>query len=478
MAEESLKKKTVKGVAWTSLDQALNLGFGFVIGVILARLLSPSDYGLLAMIAVFNSIAYAFVNSGFGSALVRKPDLIEDDMTTAFSFNIVVSVAMTGVLWVAAPLVAAFYEKPILIWLVRAEAFLLIISALGLVQNTQLMRALNFKARMIINASSQVLAGVVAILAAYRGFGVWSLVIQHYISNVVSLTLLWVFSPWRPKGKWNKLSFKYLWGYGSKILASGLLNRIYSNIYPIIIGKFYSAADLGYYTRAGGYAGLPSHGLTNVLQQVTFPVLSQIQNDDERLSNSYRRMLRFSVFWVFPIMIGMAALAYPLIISLVTEKWAPCVPYLQVICFSSMWFPVHAINLNLLKVKGRSDLFLRLEIIKKIIITVAIFICVPFGIMGICIGSVCTSIINLAINTYYTGKFIHVGFLRQMMDMVPTLLNSLVMGAAIYFATMPIENNLIKLAIGVPLGVALYLCVAWLFRLPELKEAIDIIHRR
>lgn len=475
---ESLKKKTVKGVAWTSLDQVATLGFGFVIGVILARLLSPSDYGMLAMIAVFNAIAFAFINSGFGNALIRKPDLTEDDNTTAFSFNIVVAFVMVGIIWLIAPFVAKFYDKPILTTLLRVEGFLLIVSSLRIVQDTQLSRNLNFKAKMIVSVASQVIAGVVAITAAYRGFGVWSLVIQHYVSGVTGLVLLWAISRWRPRGKWNKASFGYLWGYGSKLLASGLLDTVYTNIYPIVIGKVYSAADLGQYTRAQGYASLPSQGLTSVLQQVTFPVLSQIQDDDDRLASGYRRILRFAVFIIFPIMMGMATLARPLVISLVTDKWVQCVPYLQVICFASMWYPVHAINLNLLQVKGRSDLFLRLEIIKKVIITIAIFICVHFGIMGICIGSVCTSIICLAINTYYTGKLIHVGFFRQMKDMTPTLLASLVMGAIIYFAVMAFDSDIIKLAIGIPLGLVVYLSVAKVFRMTELQEAIDIIRRK
>ena len=475
---ESLKKKTVKGVAWTSLDQVATLGFGFVIGVILARILSPSDYGLLAMIAVFNAIAIAFVNSGFGNALVRKPDLTENDNSTAFYFNIVAGVVMAGVIWMIAPLVAKFYDKPILCQLLRVEGLLLIISSFTIVQNAQLSRALNFKAKMIINVTSQVLAGVIAIVAAYRGFGVWSLVIQHIASGIIRMILLWVLSPWRPRGRWDKRSFGYLWGYGSKLLASGVLDTIYGNIYPIVIGKFYSAADLGQYTRATHYAYMPSKGLTSVLQQVSFPVLSQIQEDTERLANSYRRMLRFSVFIVFPIMIGMLALARPLVIALVTDKWAPCVPYLRVICLASMWYPVHAINLSLLQVKGRSDLFLRLEIIKKVIITVAVFVCVPFGVIGICYGAVCTSLINLAINTYYTGKLIYVGFIRQMLDMTPTLLASLAMGAAVYFAVMPFDNNWVKLAIGIPLGMVLYLAIAKVFRMPELQEALDIIHRR
>ena len=475
---ESLKQKTVKGVAWTSLDQVATLGFGFVIGVILARILSPDDYGLLAMITVFNAIAYAFINCGFGNALVRKPDLTENDNSTAFYFNIVAGVVMAGVIWLIAPLVAMFYDKPILCQLLRVEGLLLIVSSFTIVQNTQLTRALNFKAKMIINVASQVLAGAIAIVAAYRGFGVWSLVIQHIASGIIRMILLWVISPWRPRGQWDKRSFGYLWGYGSKLLASGLLDTIYTNIYPIIIGKFYSAADLGQYTRAKQYAAMPSTSLTGVIQQVTFPVLSQIQDDDQRLGNNYRRMLRFTVFIVFPIMIGMAVLAYPLVITLVTDKWAPCVPYLQIICFSSMWYPVHAINLNLLQVKGRSDLFLRLEIIKKILITVVVFICVPFGIIGICCGSVFTSLACLAINTYYTGKLINVGFVRQMMDMTPTLLASLAMGAVVYFAVMPFGSDVVKLAVGIPLGMVLYLGIAKVCRMPELQEALDIIHRR
>ena len=475
---ESLKKKTVKGVAWTSLDQVTSIGFGFVIGVILARLLSPSDYGLLAMIGVFSAIAFSFLDSGFSSALVRKPDLTEDDNTTAFCFNLVAGIVLFGIIWLIAPWVSRFYDKPILNPLLRAEGSLLIISSFKFVQNTQLTRALNFKAKMIIRVTSNVLGGVVGIIAAYKGLGVWALVVMHIAGALIGLVLLWIISPWRPRGRWNKASFHYLWGFGSRLLTSGLLDTVYKNIYPIIIGKFYSAADLGQYTRANQYAQMPAGTLTGVLQQVTFPVLSQIQDDITRLGQSYRRMLRFTVFIVFPIMMGMAALAHPLVITLVTGKWAQCIPYLQVICFASMWYPVHAINLNLLQVKGRSDLFLRLEIIKKAIITIAIFICVPFGIMGICVGAVCTSIICLGINTYYTGKLIHVGFVRQMMDMTPTLLNAIVMGAVVYLVTMPLSTEWLKVVVGIPAGIVFYLAVAKIFRLPELQEALDILHRR
>ena len=475
---ESLKKKTVKGVAWTSLNQVTDIGFGFVIGIILARLLSPSDYGLLAMIAVFNSIAFAFLDSGFANALVRKPDLTEDDNTTAFCFNLIAGVVLFGIIWLIAPFVSKFYDKPILTPLLRAEGSLLIITAFKLVQTTQLTRALNFKAKMVIRVTSSVLGGIIGIIAAYRGLGVWALVVMHIASALIGLVLLWILSPWRPRGRWSKASFNYLWGYGSKLLASGLLNTIYNNIYPIIIGKFYSAADLGQYTRAKQYANMPSGTLTGVIQQVTFPVLSTIQEDNARLGDCYRRMLRFTVFIVFPVMMGMVALARPLVIALVTDKWAECVPYLQVICFVSMWYPVHAINLNLLQVKGRSDLFLRLEIIKKIIGVCVISISVSYGVMGLCWGSLCSALICLFVNTYYTGKLINVGFARQMIDMTPTLLASLAMGVVVYLATLPIGSDVLKLAVGIPLGMALYLAVAKIFRMPELKEALDILHRR
>lgn len=475
---ESLKEKTVKGVAWTSVDQVANLGLSFIIGVILARILSPSDYGLLAMIAVFNAIAMAFLDSGFGNALIRKPDLTENDNSTAFYFNIIAGIIMFGVIWLISPFVAAFYEKPILTQLLRVEGIILIMSSFKIVQNTQLSRALNFKAKTIINVSSNILSGLVAIIAANKGFGVWSLVVQHITSGIVQLVLLWLISPWRPKGKWDKTSFKYLWGYGSKLLASGLLDTVYRNIYPIIIGKLFSAADLGQYTRAQGYAQLPSQGITSVIQQVTFPVLSQIQEDETRLGDSYRRMLRFTAFLVFPVLVGMAVLAYPLVVVLVTDKWAQCVPYLQIICFAFMWYPIHAINLSLLQVKGRSDLFLKLEIIKKAITTIAIFCSVPFGIIGICVGSVCTSVICLSINTVYTGKLINMGFSRQMRELSPTLLLSLAMGALVFFATNPLSSNPFKLLVGIPVGIVFYLLSAKLFHMPELKEAISILKKQ
>lgn len=475
---DSLKQRAVKGVAWTAIDQATYIGLNFVIGVILARMLSPEEFGLLAMIAVFNAIAQAFLDSGFGAALIRKPEIQESDRSTAFYFNIIAGVVLFGVLFLAAPLIAQFYKQPILTGLVRWEGFLLVIAGFNIVQQAQLTRDLRFKAKAIIRASSTLLSGLAGIAAAFKGAGVWSLVIMHIAFNAVSLVMLWVFSPWRPRSGWSRDSFRYLWGFGSKMLASSVIDRIYGQIYPMVIGKFFSAASLGQYSRASQYAQLPSHTVTNVLQQVTFPVLSKMQDDNERLGVNYRRILRFSAFVVFPVMLLMAALAKPMVVVLVTDKWLPCVPYLQLICLASMWFPVHAINLNLLQVKGRSDLFLRLEIIKKLIVTVVMFCSIPFGIIGMCAGRIFTSLVCLAINTYYTGKLINVGFFMQMRDLLPTFVNSLIMGVIVYVAVMPLANLWLQLILGILVGAAYYLAAAYVLRLPELKEVVKIISRK
>ena len=475
---DSLKQKAVKGVAWTAVDQATYIGLNFVIGVILARLLSPSEFGLLAMIAVFNAIAQAFLDSGFGAALIRKPQVSEADRSTAFYFNIIAGAVLFGVLFLAAPFIARFYAQPILQPLVRWEAFLLVIAGFNIVQQAQLSRDLNFKAKAIIRASSTLLSGGIAILAAYRGAGVWSLVLMHIAFNAIQLVMLWLMSPWRPHSGWSRQSFSYLWGFGSKMLASSVIDKVYMQIYPIVIGKFFTPADLGQYARASQYAQLPSHTMTNVIQQVTFPVLSQIQQDGERLSSSYRRILRLSAFLIFPVMIALAVLARPVVVALVTDKWEPCVPYLQLICLASMWFPIHAINLNLLQVKGRSDLFLRLEIIKKVVGFTVLFGSIPFGIIGMCAGRILTSVVCLAINTYYTGQLIDVGFFKQMRDLLPSLTNSLLMGIVIYVAVLPLNNLWLQIAVGLASGATFYLATAAVFRSHELREAMDIVRHK
>ena len=478
MSEQTLKQATTKGLFWSSVERFSNQGVQFVFSIILARLLSPSDYGIIAMVTIFFAVAQSFVDSGFSNALVRKTDRVEEDLSTCFYFNIGVGIIAYIVLFLIAPLVANFYNQPILSPIIRITGLGVILNSLCVVQQALFTIKIDFKSQAKITLSATVISGIVGILLAYQGYGIWALVWQGVASSIVRMGLLWLMSKWRPRTGFSKSSFNYLFGYGSKLLASGLLDTIYNNIYPIVIGKFYNPAQLGNYSRALGWAQLPSANITSILQRVTFPVLSAIQDDSLRLQNSYRRLLKLSAFIVFPLMMGLAAIASPLIRVILTAKWDGCVLYLQILCFALMLYPIHAINLNLLQVKGRSDLFLRLEIIKKIIGVVILIITIPLGITAMCLGMVFSSIICLIVNTYYTSRFIDVGLLTQLKDLRIILINSLVMGGGIYILTSFIDIEGLKLVMGIVIGFLLYFIGSFYFSKAELQEVISLIKKK
>ena len=475
---ESLKQATTKGLFWSSVERFSNQGVQFVFSIILARLLSPSDYGIIAMVTIFFAVAQSFVDSGFSNALVRKTDRVEEDLSTCFYFNIGVGIIAYIVLFLIAPLVANFYNQPILSPIIRITGLGVILNSLCVVQQALFTIKIDFKSQAKITLSATVISGIVGIILAYQGYGIWALVWQGVASSIVRMGLLWLMSKWRPRTGFSKSSFNYLFGYGSKLLASGLLDTIYNNIYPIVIGKFYNPAQLGNYSRALGWAQLPSANITSILQRVTFPVLSTIQDDTLRLQNSYRRLLKLSAFIVFPLMMGLAAMASPLIRVILTAKWDGCVLYLQILCFALMLYPIHAINLNLLQVKGRSDIFLRLEIIKKIIGVIILIITIPLGITAMCLGMVFSSIICLIINTYYTNRFIDIGLLTQLKDLKIILINSLVMGGGIYLLTSFIDIEGLKLVMGIAIGLLFYFIGSFYFSKAELQEVISLIKKK
>ena len=307
------------------------------------------------------------------------------------------------------------------------------------------------------------------------GFGVWALIYPNFLAPVMYLILYRKYQHWFPKLQFSWKIWKEFFGFGSNLLLSSLLDTIFNNIYSLVIGKYFSAKALGYYNKASGYAKLPATTFQNVMGQVTFPILCSIQDDVIRLRDAYRRLIRASAFVVFPMLIGIAALAKPFIIVLITEKWATSIPYLQILCFALMWYPVHSLNLNLLKVKGRSDLFLKLEIVKKIMATLILFISVPFGILFMCCGQVASSLISLFINTYYTGKLIQVGFLKQMKDLTPTLLYALSMGFLVWFVIQWIPNMVLQIVVGIFVGVIYYLGIAKLTKSSDLEYVIVLL---
>jgi len=473
-----LKKKTIHGVLWSAFDNFGSTAISFIFGILLARILSPGDYGLTAMIAVFLGISRIFIESGFSNALIRKPDLKDDDCCTAFYFNLLIAIGCYIILFFTAPLIAQFYNKSILCPLVRAEALCLIINSLILVQIALVNRQIDFKFTSKVNLSSSIISGIVGTLFALYGFGVWSLVFLDISNSLVALSFYWINSKWKPHLVFSKKSFHYLFGYGSKLLATGILDVIFQNLYPIIIGKFYSSASLGYYTKATNFAKFPSSTLTNVIQRVTFPVLSTIQDENQRLVEDYRRLLRMSAFIIFPLMVGLAAIAKPLIVLLLTNKWEQCAIYLQLLCFSMMLYPIHSLNLNLLQVKGRTDLFLKAEIIKRIIQILIVIFTVRYGIVIMCIGLIANSYIALIINTYYTGILIKVGFWVQLKDLYLIFLNSIAMGGIAYYISSLFCTNILSIVGAVISGFASYILFSYICKLEELKELTAFVKKR
>lgn len=475
---DSLKSKTVKGVVWSSIERFSTQGVQFLIMIIMARLLTPKDYGLIGMLAIFLAVAQSLIDSGFSQALIRKQDRTDVDNSTVFYFNIVVSSALYLILFIAAPFVADFYNQPELTSVMRVVCLGVILNSLAVVQRALLTVRIDFKTQAKASLSAAVMSGCIGIVLAYCGFGVWSLVVQQLLNLSVNTLLLWIFSKWRPIAVFSWKSFHELFAFGSKMLASGLLDTLYRNIYPIVIGKLFSASSLGHYTRAQHFSEFPSSNVTGIIQRVTYPILCGIQDETERLEAVYRKFLKLSAFIIFPLMIGMSAVARPFIDIVLGTQWGFCGQLLQIICFAMMWYPIHAINLNLLQVKGRSDLFLRLEIIKKILGITVLCITAPFGLVVMCYGQIFNSIVALVINTYYTGKLINVGFIRQMKDLLPTLLLSLTMFGAILLVNGFIEVNMHRLVIGVLVGIIVYASGSYIFKFKELQTLFSLIRRK
>lgn len=474
----SLKDKTVKGVMWSSIDRFTSQGISFIFSILIARMLMPSDYGVIAMLGIFMAISNCFIDSGFGTALVRKIDRTETDFSTVFYFNIVVAIIFYSLLWIASPYIAAFYETPLLERITKVVGLNLIVGALGGIQGAKLTIAIDFKTTAKISVITNIFTGVAGLSLAYLGYGVWALVFQSLSSCILRTILLWFYVRWVPQWTFSKKSFKEMFSFGSKLLASALMDTTYNNIYTIVIGKCFSSTALGTYSRADGLAQFPSSNITGVLQSVTYPVLSSIQNEPERMAEGYKRLLRISAFVIFPLMVGLAAVADPFIRLILTDKWEGSIYYLQILCFALMWYPIHAINLNLLMAKGRSDYFLKLEIIKKIQGVLILCVTIPMGLVAMCYGRIVSSLISLIWNTYYTKKIIGYGYFQQMKELAHIILHALVMGAITYSIVEITPNNLLKLTAGILVGGIYYIGGAYFMKFNEIQELISILKRK
>lgn len=471
-----LRDKTISGVKWTAIGRFSTQGIGFVIGLILARKLSPSDYGIVGMISIFIAIAQTFIDSGFSSALIRKEDRTDVDYSTAFYFNFVVGVVSYAILFFFAPLIANFFATPILKDVVRVVSINLFLNSLTIVQGAKLNIALDFKSQAKVSLITTIISGAIGIAFAYNGYGVWALVYQSVSSSLLRVILLWSITKWSPSIVFSTNSFKSLFSFGGKILSAGLLHTFYTNFITLVIGKFYTPKDLAFYSRGESLASLPSTNITGILQSVTYPVLSKLQNEDNRLIAVYRKYIAISSMIIFFGMCLLAALAKPIILFLLTAKWAEAIIYLQIFCFALMFDHLCQLNLNILYVKGRSDLVLRLEIIKKTISITMIIIAIPFGVLAICIARALYSQVAVYINTYYTGRLFGLGYVSQIKDFGKYFIGSLIAVLPAYLLTFSTIPNFVVIIIGAVLACAIY----WLFfRYDErFKDIISIIKNR
>ena len=471
----SLVRKSFHGILWSAIERFSLQGVHFAIGVVLARMLTADDFGMIGMLSIFLGVSQVFIDCGFSSALIRQVKTTEDDYGTAFTANLAISAVAYAVLFATAPRVEIFYAMPGLAEVMRAVSATLVINALFTVHKVRLTRDVDFKTQSKVSLGAAVASGLLGIGLAYAGCGVWSLVWQTVANSVLNLVLLATLMRWFPKPSFNWLSFRNLFGFGSRLLAASLVHAVYSNLYNLIIGKKFSAGDLGHFTQADRLAKFPSQNVEGVLQRVTYPLLSQLQNEPERLRTIYIKYLGIACFAVFPMMMGLAAVARPLVSLMLGEKWLPCVPMLQVLCLGMMLDPVCSINLNLLYVKGRSDLVLKLEIIKKSIAIAILFAAVPFGIQWMCVGRTVYSAVATLLNMTYTRRFINLSIAGQLKLMSGPLAMSSVLVLACFGIGRLGLGNVATLAIDIPVGAAVYLGFSRGFRLGAFRELLSIL---
>lgn len=475
MAEQSLKDKTVKGTIWSGIDNVAQFGVTFLVGIVLARLLTPDDYGLIGIITIFTAVCTALINGGFTTALIRKKDTTDDDYNTAFLVNLGISLLLYVVIYLCSPLIADFFHRVELVALTQVSSLGLIIGALGLVQQTRLTKRIDFKTQTKITIIASIASGFVGIVMALMDFGVWSLVALNLISQGLRTILLWVENKWIPQLRFSSASFQELFGFGWKVMAVGVIDTVWKDLYQVVVGRFYSPATLGQYTRAKGFSQLFSSNLTNVIQRVTYPVLSNIQDDKERMIAAYRRIIKVTMFITAISMFFLGSISEPLLYCLIGPKWNEAATYLPLICFVGSLYPLHAINLNMLQVQGRSDLFLGLEIVKKIIGVIPLYVCFAYGVMPMLYISILISIICFFLNSYFSGKLLGYSSWMQIKDIAPSYRTAIILSITVYFLKYLPISYWIVLLLQLLIGTCVFFLLCVMKDIQEYREVKDLV---
>lgn len=459
-----LKQKTKVGIVWNIIEKIAVQGIGFVLNIILARLLTPSDYGIVGMLTIFLTFSNVFIDSGFSRALIQKQNRNENDYSTVLIFNIIISIIIYIILFFASPAIAQFYKTPELLQLQRVFFLVIILNSLTVVQNAQLQINVDFKHIAIINSFSVIISGIIAIIAAYNGLGPFALVIQTLSKALISAIMFWIIGKWVPKTGFSKKSFKNLFGFGSKLLVSGLLSTTITNVYNLVIGKVYNPASLGYYTRAQQFPEITSGTIASVLNTTTFPLMSSLQNNKDELANTLKKLIKMTSMIVFPAMIGLACLSEPIILVLLGEKWLPASKLLFWISLSYIFTPLSILNMNVLNAIGRSDLFLKIDLVKIPFIILTMIITFPISMKAIVIGKAVTAFLWFYINSFLIGKFYNFGFFKQLWSSWKYIVSAIFMGVFVIFIDKLVVSNVLSLILGLLGGVFSYILLLIIFK--------------
>lgn len=475
MPEESIKKKSVRGTVWSFIDNSSTMFLSFIIGIVLARLLSPADYGTVGVLSIFLALANTFVDCGFGNAIIRKKGYTQEDTSTAFFFNAGVGILVYLVLFLISPLVADFFKMPILKILLRVLGLVVFFNGLSIVQTAQFTAQLKIKTLMYVNVGTQIPMGLVGIYFAYQGYGVWTLVIQQVGSSVLKTILLWYLSKWRPSLTFKKESFNYLFNFGWKLLGANLMGTFFNEIYGFVIGRMMGASDLGLYSKAKQLANTPMTILNNVINRVVLPILVQTQGDKSQVRNVYSKLIQLVIFFVAPAYFLLVVIARPLINIIWTTKWSGTIVLFQIFCVGMIFGPISQLNFSLLQLLNRTDLTLKLEFIKKPVLLIILLVSIPFGVKGVVIGASAYNIYGSLVNMSPTRKLLDYSYRNQLIDILKYVVVAVITCIIASLASWFIVNDFLSLAV----GLISYTIIYWLFcvilKLPAYNAALGLL---
>lgn len=467
--QNNIKEKAINSLVWRFLERCGAQGVSFIVSIVIARLLAPEAYGTIALVTVFTAILQVFVDSGLGNALIQKKDADDLDFSSVFYFNIIICISLYTLLFISAPLIARFYDNTELVKIVRVLGIILIISGVKNVQQAYVSRNLQFKRFFFATLGGTIGAAVVGISMAYLGYGVWALVAQHLFNATIDTIILWITVRWRPKRLFSFNRLKQLLNYGYKLLLSSLIDTIYINLRSLIIGKMYSSEDLAFYNKGASFPVIVVSNINSSIDSVLLPTMSSVQDKRESVKEITRRAIMTSSYIMWPMMIGLAVIAKPLVVLLLTEKWLMAVPFLQITCFSYGLEPLQTSNLNAIKAMGRSDIYLKLEIVKKIISVCILLFSMRYGVLAIAWSGFIYSVIATMFNAFPNHKLLNYSYLDQLKDIVPSFSIAVIMGIAVYPFSLLGLPNIFTITIQIIAGILIYVVLSVLLKLEPWK---------